>query len=79
LIENIRNSDETDKEQIITLLEVLRDNLTPGAADNQDLVEKLKRISADKQMFEIIWTKTSPLILKTIKELINSAVMRPQQ
>ncbi len=79
LIENIRNSDETDKEQIITLLEVLRDNLTPGAADNQDLVEKLKRISADKPKFETIWTKTSPLILKTIKELINSAVMRPQQ
>jgi hypothetical protein len=69
LIENIR----------ITLLEVLRDNLTPGAADNQDLVEKLKRISADKQKFETIWTKTSPLILESIKELSNSAVMRPSQ
>ena len=30
LIENIRSSQEIDKEQIITLLEVLRDNLTPG-------------------------------------------------
>jgi hypothetical protein len=69
LIENIR----------ITLLEVLRDNLTPGAADNQDLVEKFKRISADKQKFETIWTKTSPLILGSIKELINSAVMRPSE
>ena len=79
LIENIRSSQEIDKEQIVTLLEVLRDNLTPGAADNQDLVEKLKRISADEQKFETIWTKTSPLILKSIKELINAAVMRPSQ
>ena len=79
LIENIRSSPEIDKEQIVTLLEVLRDNLTPGEADNQDLVEKLKRISADKQKFETIWTKTSPLILKSIKELINAAVMRPSQ
>ena len=79
LIENIRSSQEIDKEQIVTLLEVLRDNLTPGEADNQDLVEKLKRISADKQKFETVWTKTSPLILKSIKELINAAVMRPSQ
>ena len=79
LIENIRSSQEIDKEQIVTLLEVLRDNLTPGEADNQDLVEKLKRISADKQKFETIWTKTSPLILKSIKELINAAIMRPSQ
>ncbi len=78
LIENIRSSQEIDKEQIITLLEV-RDNLTPGAADNQDLVEKLKRISADKEKFESIWTKTSPLILRSIKELINKAVMKPSQ
>ena len=77
--ENIRSSQEIDKEQIITLLEVLRDNLTPGAADNQDLVEKLKRISADKEKFETIWTKTSPLILRSIKELINKAVMKPSQ
>ena len=79
LIENIRSSQEIDKEQIVTLLEVLRDTLTPGAADNQDLVEKLKRISTDEQKFETIWTKTSPLILKSIKELINAAVMRPSQ
>jgi hypothetical protein len=77
VIENIRSSDETNKEQIMLLLEVLRDNLTPGAADNQDLVEKLKQISADEQKFETIWTKTSPLILKSIKELINSALLRP--
>jgi hypothetical protein len=56
-------------------LEVLRDNLTPGAAENQDLVEKLKRISTDKENFESVWTKASPLILKTLKELINKAVM----
>lgn len=79
LIENIRSSQEIDKEQIVTLLEVLRDNLTPGEADNHDLVEKSKRISADSQKFETIWTKTSPLILKSIKELINAAVMRPSQ
>ena len=33
--ENIRSSQEIDKEQIITLLEVLRDNLTPGVVNNQ--------------------------------------------
>jgi hypothetical protein len=75
LINNIRASNEPDKEQIAILLEVLRDNLTPGAAENQDLVEKLKRISTDKDNFESVWTKASPLILKTLKELINKAVM----
>ena len=79
LIENVRSSSEIDKEQIITLLEVLRDNLTPGEADNQDLVEKLKQISTDKLKFETIWTKSSPLILKSIKEPIDTAVMRPSQ
>ena len=78
LIENDRSSSEVDKDQIITVLEVLRDNLTPGAADNQDL-EKLKQISADKLKFETIWAKSSPLILKSIKELIDAAVMRPSQ
>lgn len=53
--------------------------MTPRAADNQDLVEKLKQISADKPKFEAIWTKSSPLILKSIKELIDAAVMRPSQ
>jgi hypothetical protein len=79
LIENIRSSNELDKVQIITLLEVLRDNLAPGAADNQDLVEKLKQISVDEQEFETIWKKTSPLILESIKELIHSAVMKPSK
>ena len=79
LIENDRSSSEVDKDQIITVLEVLRDNLTPGAADNQDLVEKLKQISVDKPKFETIWAKSSPLILKSIKELIDASVMRRSQ
>lgn len=79
LIENVRSSSEIDKDQIITLLEVLRDTLTPGAADNQELVEKLKQISADKPKFETIWAKSSPLVIKSIKELIHAAVMRRSQ
>jgi len=79
LIENVRSTTEIDKDQIITLLEVLRDSLTPGAADNQDLVEKLRQISANKPKFETIWAKSSPLILKSIKKLIDTAVMRPSQ
>jgi hypothetical protein len=79
LIENVRSSRESDKDQIIILLEVLRDTLTPGATDNQDLVEKLKQISADKPKFETTWAKSTPLILKSIKELIDAAVMRPSQ
>ena len=75
LISSINASNETGKEQIAILLGVLRDNLTPGASENQDLVEKLKQISVDKENFELAWTRASPLILKALKELVNKAIM----
>ncbi|MGG6460140.1 MAG: hypothetical protein ACM3JQ_01810 [Candidatus Eiseniibacteriota bacterium] len=61
LISSINASNEKGKEQIAILLGVLRDNLTPGASENQDLVEKLKQISVDKENFELAWTRASPL------------------
>jgi hypothetical protein len=75
LIDSIRVSNELDKEQIALLLSVLRDSLTPGAAENADLVERLKRISTDKQSFESVWNRVSPLILRTLKEVIDKAIM----
>lgn len=75
LIDNINASNETGKEQIAILLGVLRDNLTPGASENQDLVEKLKGISVDKENFELVWSKASPIILKALKEILDKAIM----
>lgn len=55
------------------LLEIIRDGFTSGA-DNQDLVEKLKRISPNDERFEIIWSKTSPFILEALKKLLQQAM-----
>lgn len=75
LIDSIRVSNEPDKEQIAILLSILRDNLTPSVAENADLVERLKQISTDKQSFESVWTRASPLILKSLKELIDKTII----
>lgn len=73
IIEVVRSSTDVDKESMAILLEIFRDNFTSGA-DNQDLVEKLKQISHDKERFEIIWSKTSPFILKALKNLLEQAM-----
>ncbi len=73
IIEVVRSSADADKESMAILLEIIRDNFTSGA-DNQDLVEKLKQISHDEERFEIIWTKTSPFILEALKKLLQQAM-----
>ena len=78
IIEVVRSSADADKESMAILLEIIRDNYTSGA-DNQDLVEKLKQISHDEERFEIIWTKTSPFILEALKKLLQQALNRSLQ
>jgi hypothetical protein len=73
IIEVVRSSADADNESMAILLEIIRDNYTSGA-DNQDLVEKLKQISHDEERFEIIWTKTSPFILEALKKLLQQAL-----
>ena len=73
IIEVVRSSVDADKESMAILLEIIRDNYTSGA-DNQDLVEKLKQISHDEERFEIIWTKISPFILEALKKLLQQAL-----
>lgn len=73
IIEVVRSSTDVDKESMAILLEIFRDNFISGA-DNQDLVEKLKQISHDKERFEIIWSKTSSFILKALKNLLEQAM-----
>jgi hypothetical protein len=74
VIQKIQSSSDRDKDSVAILIQIIRDSLTPES-QNQDLVERLKRIYEDKETFDAIWVKASPYILEALRKLLDSAIM----